>query len=54
MSGLLNLLVENTITVFGFEMEKVLFYVLLGVAILIVLFLIGFIGSKIEKKNKQK
>lgn len=54
MSGLLNLLVENTISIFGFELDKVLFYVILGAAILVVLFFIGLIGSKIEKKHKQK
>lgn len=50
MKGLLGLL---KVTIFGFEMKALTFYILLGVAILLVLFLIGVIGSKIEKKKKK-
>ncbi|MDD4027894.1 MAG: hypothetical protein PHN54_02425 [Bacilli bacterium] len=50
MKGLLNFL---NVTVLGYEMKDVTFYILLGVAILLVLFLIGVIGSKIDKKKKQ-
>lgn len=49
MKGLLNLL---DVTILGWKMTDITFYVLLGVAILLVLFLIGVIGSKISKKKK--